>query len=162
MSEQSLDVLLVNGERLRIDWTYPLEALFMDTKKPTSARKHWKIVSLATSENRGYYGTWELKNNELFLVDIETNFIRYKGFLFWKKRYLVAANVSDLFPEAINNQVKATWFSGRLTAYTKFWKNPVDDVLKLHFDSGNMISYQWCHIEMKDGKMVKVPYDRPL
>ncbi len=162
MSDQSSEFLIVNGERLSISLVYPLEYLFINHEKPTTAQKHWQIDSGYTSDNRGYQGTWEIVNNELYLIDIYTYFIRYKGFLFWKKYYEVAANVSDLFPEAVNNRVKATWFSGPLSAFTKNRVNPVDDVLQLRIGKGDVISYQWCHIELKEGKKVRIPYDRAL
>lgn len=59
----------MNGEELQIFRGQPLEALFDDSDPLTTAGRHWRLTTLSTSESRGYLGTWELKNNALYLVD---------------------------------------------------------------------------------------------
>lgn len=167
MSDQSSETIIVNGERLILDWAYPLEDYLYDHPELVGPARHRRITTRSTSENRGYDGTWEIKNNGLYLVDIYSEFIKYKGFWFWKKLHFETVTIAKLFPEAINNEIKATWFSGAFSAYTRKyikWQvlNPVKDMLRVSFENGNLKRYQWYHLEEKDGKKEKVPYDRVL
>lgn len=93
--------------------------------------------------------------------------MKWKGFWHWKKLHLETVTISKLFPEAVNNEVKAFWYSGTFSAYTpKYIKwnvlNPVKDMLRVHFEKGDLIQYQWFHLENKEGKTEKIPYDRVL
>lgn len=168
MSDQSSETLIVNGERLRLDWVYPLEDYLYDHPELVGPARHRRITTGSTSENRGYDGTWEIKNNGLYLVDIYADFRKFKGFWFWKKVYLEPVTIAKLFPEAKNNEIKATWFSGAFSAYTKKYikwpseLNPVKDMLRVSFENGDLKRYQWYHLEDKEGKTEKVPFDRPL
>jgi hypothetical protein len=162
MSAQSSESLIVNGEHLRLDWVYPLEDYLQDHQELAQSTRWRKITTLSTSENRGYYGTWELKNNGFYLVNIYSYFIRHRGFWFWKKPYFVEATINQLFPEAVNNELKATWFTGAFSAFTSKQKNPQQDMLRVSIVKGDIDRYQWYHLVMKDGKQEKIPYERSL
>ena len=173
MSEQSSDTLIVNGERFylggyrNLDWVYPLEDYLNDHPELVGPRSRRRITTGWSSESRGYEGIWEIKNNGLYLVDIIAEFKKSKGFWFWKKLYLEPVTISKLFPEAINNEIKATWFSGRLIAYTTNFvsgnvSSPDNTMLFARFENGNLISFQWYHLVERNGKIEKVPYDRTL
>jgi len=124
--------LKVGDEYLYIWLTYPLERFFNDDI--TTPAKHWNLTSLSTSENRGYFATWAIKNNALYLVSIDTCRIIKKGFWFWKKEKYQECSVTDLFPEAVNGEIKAPWFSGSITAHTSSTDNPADDRLVVRID----------------------------
>lgn len=168
MSDQSSETVIVNGERLRLDWVYPLEDYLDDHPELVGRSGHRRITTRSTSEHRGYDGTWEIKNSGLYLVDIYAEFRKFRGFWFWRKVYFEPVTISKLFPAAKNNEIKATWFSGAFSAYTPKYinrpseLNPVKDMLRVSFEQGDLKRYQWYHLEEKDGKIEKVPYDRAL
>lgn len=155
MSDQSSEYLQVGDEGLYIDQVRPLEHLMDDT----TPAKHWNLVSSSTSENRGYYGNWAIKNNALYLISIETYRVKVKGFWFWKKRTFQELTVRDLFPEAVNDEIKAYWFTGKFSAHTKSMSNPIDDRLVVRFVQGEVVQHQWYHLEK--GK-APIPYEKPL
>jgi hypothetical protein len=159
MTDQSSEVLKVGDETLYIREVRPLEHYFPEFKN--TARAHWKLVPTYTSENRGYGGTWGIKNNALYLVSIDACRKKVTGFWFWKKVTFPEVTVSDLFPEAVNGEVKATWFTGGFSAHTKTMSNPVDDRLLVRFEQGHVVHHQWFHRDRSDPKN-DIPYDRPL
>lgn len=159
MTEQSREILKVGDEKLYLfAGVYPLEDY---PPGETSAADYWKITALSTAENRGYAGTWEVRNGEFHLADIYAYRIVNKGFWFWKKRLYPEVYVPDLFPHATNGIVKATWFTGRLAGFTRSAKNPVNDRLSLTIEKGNVVQHQWFHLEGQ-GYSGAVPFDKPL
>jgi hypothetical protein len=159
MTDQSSEILKVGDEKLYINQVQPLEDFFTDGK--TTPAKHWNLTLLSTAENRGYCGYWEIKNKGLYLVSIFTYRITRKGFWFWKKYTYPELTVTDLFPDAVNGEIKATWFTGGFSGYTKTTKNPVDDRLSVRFDHGDLVSYQWFHLNGKGDKGA-TPYEKAL
>ncbi len=161
MSDQSMENLKINGLKLQIYRAQPLETLFEDSDPMKTPGKYWNLTTMSTGEHRGYQGTWEIKNNGLYFVDIYAYFRRPKGFWFWKKYVFHEAKVSDLFPEAVDNEVKAYWYTGRLNARYKYWPEPEDDELSAHIEKGDVVNLQWYHVERKNGKVIRVPFDGP-
>lgn len=152
MTQQSSEVLKAGDEKLFMhEGVYPLEAYIGEPDnykgKDWGAGKYFNITALSTAEHRGYCGYWEIKNNALYFTGIFAYHIRKKGFWFWKKYEYPEASVTDLFPEAVNGEIKATWFTGKFSSYTKTTKNPVDDRLWLNIKNGEVIEYQWYHLE---------------
>jgi hypothetical protein len=159
MTDQSSEVLKVGDETLYIRLVLPLESYFPDYE--TTPLEYWKLTPSYTCENRGYGGTWRIKNNALYLESIYAHRKKVTGFLFWKKVTYSELTVADLFPEAVNGEIKATWFTGMFSADTQTTHNPIDDRLSVQFKEGNLISHQWYHIDRSDNKN-DIPYDRPL
>jgi len=159
VSDQSSEILRVGDEKLYIDQVQPLEAFFKDYEMTPA--KYWRLTALSSAENRGYCGTWEIKNNSLYLISIYAYRVVKKGFWFWKKVTYPEVNVSDLFPEAIDGEIKATWFSGVFRAYSKTLRNPVDDCLWVKFENGEVVSHRWFHVNGKTRKD-DIPYEKPL
>ncbi|HEY3405770.1 MAG TPA: hypothetical protein VGK59_20440 [Ohtaekwangia sp.] len=160
MTQQSCEILKVGDEKLYIqEEFYPLEFYFSED---TSAAKQWNLTLLSTAENRGYAGKWAVRNHELYLADIFTYRIVRKGFWFWRKTSYPELTVKDLFSDTTEDGiVKAAWFSGRFSSYTKSLKNPVNDRLSLTVENGNITAHQWYHLEGKS-MFGGVPYDKPL
>jgi hypothetical protein len=159
MTYQSSEVLKVGDETLYIRQVLPLEYYFPNHEN--TALKYWNLTAISTSENRGYHGIWTIKNNSLYLTSIDAYRKKVEGFLFWKKVSSQAVTISELFPNAINDELKATWFTGKISAYTKSMRNPIDDQLSVRFEKGNLVDYQWYHLE-GDKNKTPIPYDRPL
>lgn len=157
MTDQSSELVKVGDETLRIRFVLPLEHYVGNT----SAREYWRLTPTFTSENRGYGGTWEIKNNALYLISIYACRREVSGFWFWKKVTFPEVTVTDLFPHAMNGEIKATWFTGSFMADTKTMKNPVDDRLLARFDKGVLTHYQWFHLNGK-GDANAVPFDKAL
>jgi len=168
MSDQSSEIIIVNAKKLDIDSVNPLEDYLEEHPNLAGPRRNRKITTHMSTENRGYQGTWEIKNNGLYLVDIYAEFRKSSGFWFWKKIYFEPVTIEKLFPEAKNNEIKATWYTGAFSAYTrKYIKwpteiNPDYEMLSVRFENGDLIKYQWYHLEEKEGKTEKIPFDRKL
>jgi len=159
MTYQSREILKVGDEKLYImDGRYPLEHYFSDGR---SVAEHWNLTSLSTAENRGYDATWAVRDGALYLVDIFTYRIVVKGFWFWRKTSYPELVVADLFPDAINGEVKASWFNGSFSAFTKSARNPIDDRLFVKFEKGELVTHQWFHLE-ENNRLNGTPYDKPL
>jgi hypothetical protein len=158
MTDQSSEILKVGEDILYIRFAQPLEHLFENTM---TAAKYWNLTPTFTSENRGYGGTWEVKDNALYLVSIYACRRQVTGFWFWKKVTFPEVTVTDLFPHALNGEIKAIWFTGSFSAYTKSMKNPVDDRLSVRFEKGNLTHYQWFHLD-GNGDKNAIPYNKAL
>ncbi len=84
---------------------------------------------------RGYVGTWEIRNNELFLIELRA----------WVDRFN-EVGLDYLFPE--QNAVKAIWFSREVTIRGieyEFSENYYDKTmyekdLVLKFEKGDVIT----------------------
>lgn len=103
MAAQVPDRIIFNQEYLNL-FTNPLEA-------------YWMVSGLGRprfipSEDcrRGYVATWEIKDNQLFLREVEGRIRR--SFALWGKR-VVAYSLGKLFGKK-RSGVKADWFSGKL------------------------------------------------
>lgn len=158
MTDQSSEVLMVGNETLYMAQVKPLENY---PNGEITARAYWNLSPVSTSEHRGYHGIWTLKNNALYLTSLDGYRKKVKGFWFWRKVSYEEVMISDLFPHATNNEIKATWFTGRFSAFTKTTSNPIDDRLDVIFEKGNLVSYQWFHLE-GNGKKTATSYDKPL
>lgn len=93
MTAQFGEKLIYKGEEL-IMFSEPLNQYLM-------TREDIRFMSPMTACWRGYFGTWEVKNNKLFLVDLDA---------FTENREEVGLNY--LFPE--HEEVFANWFTGKV------------------------------------------------
>jgi len=93
MTAQSGDTLFYKGEELRMA-SEPLNQYL-------SEKSDIKFVSRFTSNWRGYYGTWEIINNKLYLIQLEAYIEGYEK-----------VDLNYLFPG--QNKVFANWFSGEI------------------------------------------------
>jgi len=88
---QAGDILSYNGEKTTIA-TEPLKS-YLETRSDVG------FIFKSTGLVRGYIGTWEIKNNQLYLISL-------LGFVDNNKK----VDLSYLFPN--KTEVFADWFSG--------------------------------------------------
>ena len=93
MTIQAGDILSYNGEKKTIA-TEPLKS-YLETRSDVS------FIFKSTALVRGYIGTWEIKNNQLYLISL-------LGFVDNNKK----VDLSYLFPN--KTEVFANWFSGNI------------------------------------------------
>ena len=91
MTIQAGDILSYNGEKTTIA-TEPLKS-YLETRSDVG------FIFKSTSLVRGYIGTWEIKNNQLYLISL-------LGFVDNNKK----VDLSYLFPNKM--EVFASWYSG--------------------------------------------------
>jgi len=104
MAAQLPDKILLNGVTHHL-YSNPLEHYWirMDKKRP--------LFYPLPDCRRGYVATWEIRNTQLFLKDIDGNF--EKSTFFFGRR-TARYSLKILFPRSGNRLVKANWFSGKL------------------------------------------------
>jgi hypothetical protein len=79
MTAQAHEILILNGEKISIDCCPPLpdnDSRIVELKDDSEIEKksrHDSII-LSTACWRNYIGTWEVKNNKFYLVDIYGRF----------------------------------------------------------------------------------------
>lgn len=104
MAAQLPDRIFLNGEFMSL-YSNPLEQYWLRLGKTRP-----RFYPLPTCK-RGYVASWELKNNQLFLKDLDGNFERRLLFFIKKPaRY----TLKKLFPKSDRKRVKASWFTGKL------------------------------------------------
>jgi hypothetical protein len=97
---QEPDVIFYKGQKQSL-YSNPLEAYYSDGRK----RPNFMIApdTIRTSNWRGYIATWEVKDNKLYLTDIDSWIDGRK------------ATLEHLFGDKYQNGgIEATWFSGKL------------------------------------------------
>lgn len=128
MTAQTHETLIYNGEKLGMA-TLPLnDYLNTLSEKPV-------FVSPHTANWRGYHGTWEIKNNMLFLI-------AFRGFVKDGKE----VGLDYLFPG--QTEVFAYWFSdevripqGEQLHYVHMgWESVYEKDLFLCFEKGKLIN----------------------
>lgn len=103
MAAQLPDRIIFNQEYRNL-YTNPLEPYWV-----VSGVRRPRFISQENCR-RGYVATWEIKDNQLFLREVE-GLIRRK-FTLWGKR-VVTCSMGKLFGRR-RRRVKASWFSGKL------------------------------------------------
>lgn len=106
MAAQIPDRISLNGEWLDL-YSNPLEQYWIKLEK-----KRPPFYPLPNCK-RGYVASWEIKNDRLFLNEIDGNF--EKRSLFFGNRP-ARFTLRNLFPKHSHKLVKAIWFSGKLRA----------------------------------------------
>jgi hypothetical protein len=104
MAAQLPDKILLNGEYHHL-YSNPLEHYWIltDKRRPT-------FYPLPNCR-RGYIATWEVKDNQLYLKDIDGN---YEKTTFFFGKQTARYGLKILFPKSGNRLAKANWFSGKL------------------------------------------------
>ena len=103
MAAQKADLIVVDGVQMEL-YSNPLEEFW--------TRRHKKHPSFYEVDvcRRGYIATWEIRENQLFLIDIDG--IVEKQSFFGRKS--VKCTLKMLFPKSGKAGIKADWFSGKL------------------------------------------------
>lgn len=106
MAAQKGDIIYFKGEKMDL-FSNPLEDFWIRKKK--------KRPRFFPDEEcrRGYIATWEVRENELFLTEID-GAIQKKTFFFGKKQMKYKYALKSLFTKVGPEGMKATWFSGKL------------------------------------------------
>ncbi len=136
MAAQLPDKILQNGIIQQL-YTNPLEHYWirMDKKRP--------LFYPLPNCRRGYVATWEVRDNQLFLKDIDGNYERTTLF-FGKEsnRY----SLKLLFPKSGNRLIKANWFSGKLripqgkmTIYDEDYGSRFEQEIIITIEKGNVV-----------------------
>jgi len=105
MAAQLPDFIILNDVQMDLH-TNPLEeywAKFKKKKRPV----FFKLISC----QRGYVALWEVKDKQLFLKEVNGNFLK-RFFFFGRKK--ARYSIQQLFPKSKGKLVKAEWFSGKL------------------------------------------------
>ena len=83
--------------------------------------QNFGFLALTTANYRGYQGTWEVKNNRLYLVAIDG---RVQG----KDHKWEDASLERMFPGLVKDgKVDAIWFSGTIYAPGSRWGEKLPD-----------------------------------
>jgi hypothetical protein len=132
MTAQAMEKLIFNGKEVYMA-SEPLN-LYLESLKEKP-----KLTFPSTACWRGYYGTWEIKDDKLYLID-------FKGFTTNNpKREYQEVGMGFVFPNQM--RVFAQWFSGEI-------RIPKGDMLKyVHGGYGSTFEED-LFLEFKNGKLV--------
>ncbi|MEI8011861.1 MAG: hypothetical protein WCI27_05185 [Candidatus Omnitrophota bacterium] len=119
-TDQIPETLVYKGEKIEL-YDVPLDSLFSDQhKKPD----FYKLTNAGCSgEWRGYHGTWEVREGDLYLVDLQG-----PCSMSVDSKLLLNAIFSD-----VKLPVKAIWLTGSIHALQN------NKMLELQFDKGKLI-----------------------
>lgn len=103
MAAQRPDIIIKNGEKFDL-YSNPLEEFWIKHKlnRPDFCAEAYC--------KRGYVATWELCDDQFFLVNIEGYFNKYTRF----GKKIVRYSLYTLFPENGTKPIYANWFTGKL------------------------------------------------
>ena len=104
MTAQLPDRIILQGKTCDL-YSNPLEQYW------TMLRKERPAFCRLPHCTRGYVATWELKDDQLFLIDIDGNY--EKKSIFWRVRTLRYTRYT-LLQNFGAKGVKAEWYSGKL------------------------------------------------
>ena len=133
MAAQLPDTIIISKEKMDL-YSNPLEQYWirLERKRP--------LFCPLDSCQRGYVASWEIKDKQLFLKDIDGNFLK-KSFLFG--RQLIRYTMKMLFSKSGSRRVKASWYSG-----------------KLRIPRGNMTAYDHSDYNSRFEKEMIITVDR--
>jgi hypothetical protein len=136
MAAQLPDKILLNGTLQQL-YTNPLEHYWIGTDK-----KRPPFFSLPNCQ-RGYVATWEVRDNQLFIRDIDGNYAR-TTFFFGKKATRYSLKI--LFPKSGNRLIKANWYTGKLrvpqgkmTLYDEDYGSRFEKEIIMTVEKGNIV-----------------------
>ncbi len=104
MAAQLPDIIIINGKQLDL-YSNPLEEYWSKSRKRKPS--FYKLMSC----HRGYIATWEIKDKQLFLLEVRGRFLRRILFFF---RKISRFSIRNLFRKVSSQGIKAGWFSGKL------------------------------------------------
>ncbi|TCI85704.1 hypothetical protein [Tenacibaculum sp. M341] len=127
------DIIIFKGDTLSL-FSNPLEEYL--EKKKTRAINHYKLEPESTACYRGYVATWEIKDNQLFLVKIDYCHDNEEKI---KRKF-------DFVKEFGEETVLAKWFSGKILI--------VSGKELIYFHSGYSAIYEKeIELSISDGKI---------
>ena len=132
MAAQLADIIWMDGEKMDL-YSNPLEEYFLKRRKKRPAFFALDVC------RRGYVATWEVRENQVFLTQLEGD-IESSSF-FSKKN--VKCSVKTIFKKPGPNGVKAEWFSG-----------------KLRIPNGNMTQYEDTGYDSRFEREIIITVDR--
>jgi hypothetical protein len=100
MTAQAMERLILNGREVSIA-TEPLASYLSKLKEKPP------LVSPTTACWRGYYGTWEIKDNKLYLIKFEGYTLNHPD-----ETELRKVGIHYIFPT--QTRVFAKWYSGEI------------------------------------------------
>jgi hypothetical protein len=103
MAAQLADIIWMDGEKKDL-YSNPLEEYFLKRRK---RRPAFYVLDVC---RRGYVATWEVRDGQLFLINLEGDIESNSIF----SRKIKKCTVSTIFKKADPKGVKAVWFSGKL------------------------------------------------
>ena len=136
MAAQLPDKVILDGATQHL-YSNPLEHYWirLDKKRP--------LFYPLPNCRRGYVATWVVKDNQLYLKDIDGNY--EKTTLFFGKQ-ATRYSLKTLFPKSGNRLVKANWFSGKLrvpqgkmTIYDEDYGSRFEQEIIITVDKGEIV-----------------------
>lgn len=131
MTPQIGEVFLMEGEQYFID-QQPLHQYFITFNNPPY------FTPPSPTCWRGYYGKWEIKDNELYLIN-------FRGYL----DGFDEVDMNFLFP--LQEEVFAKWFSGTI-------KVPQGKILKWNETLNGSLYEEYIHLTFKNGVLTQYEY----
>jgi hypothetical protein len=128
MTAQSMEKLIYNGKEVLI-YTEPLSSYLSNLKEKP------KLFSLSSGCWRGYVGTWEIKDDKLYLIDFEG----------YTTNIYINLGIDSLFPNQTN--VLAEWFTGEI-------RIPIGDMLDYDLNSYESTFESDLFLEFKNGQLI--------
>jgi hypothetical protein len=104
MPAQRPDIIIVRGKKFQL-YSNPLESYWTVGNK---SRPEFCADSYC---KRGYIASWEIRNNRLYLTEIDGYFLKRSIFTDKKK---IRYTLQTLFPNFNGEPIPADWFSGKL------------------------------------------------
>jgi hypothetical protein len=132
MTAQRCDTIFIDGTEHKL-YSLPLNQYW---------EKHQKTIyplGSNTALTRGYYATWLLEDDKLYLID------------FWGENFMSREEYSlaDLFPG--QDKIFAEWFTGELTV-------PVGNEIKyFHAGNGSIHEYE-AKIKIQNGILIETAF----
>lgn len=123
-TQQYPEMLVYEGQREQLPWTYPLEGI------PKALPKFDPVSTMC---RRGYHGTWTIEHGILYLSELRATV--------GGKPY----GLQDLFPGSTGN-VHAAWFTGTLIL-------PRGEVLQRLMHYGPTSYEKELHIQVRNGEV---------
>lgn len=136
---------LVDEGTSQILFSTPLSGWFPRDSDPPQYLRYrvaQNLIQTSTACWRGYVGTWEIRNEELFLTKLESNYKQDE----FPEVLGQKVDFADFLPKASQLPLKATWFTGTLRV-------PMGEMIQyVHMGFGSIYE-QTKFIEVKKGRI---------
>lgn len=132
MTAQAMETIIIDGKEYSMA-TEPLADYIASLKNKPA------LFFPSSACWRGYYGTWEIKDDKLYLIDLECYTANMEERKYWK------VGMDFIFPN--RTEVFANWFSGEI-------RIPQGDMLN-YVHSGYSSTYEMdLFLDFKDGFLI--------
>ena len=126
------DKIIYNGKEYISRYIYPLDKYFKKYPDKHPTKWQWERTSLY----RGYVATFEIKDNQMYLKDIEIpNGDTIDKYGRYHTRWKSVKN--QVFPN--QDIIKVDWFIGLLELEESEWYSPHNPYILLEIDKGNIM-----------------------